>query len=151
MNNNNVKLVELNAENWYECCVLDLSKEQTDFIEPNAISIAQSKFEPTLKPYAIYFEENIVGFLMFNSVTEELDGYWVYRIMVDKHFQGKGIGKAATELMISEVAKLPNAKKIVVGYHPENKGAHYLYASLGFIDNGDRFGKEMAVIRYINE
>ena len=151
MNHNNVKLVALNAGNWYECCVLELSKEQTDFIEPNAISIAQSKFEPTLKPYAIYFEEKIVGFLMFNSVTEELDGYWVYRIMVDKHFQGKGIGKAATELMISEVAKLPNAKKIVVGYHPENKGAHYLYSSLGFIDNGDRFGKEMAVIKYINE
>ncbi|QDQ00909.1 GNAT family N-acetyltransferase [Lysinibacillus fusiformis] len=150
MNNNNVKIVELNAENWYACCVLELSKEQTDFIEPNAISIAQSKFEPTLKPYAIYLEEDIVGFLMFNSIKEELDGYWVYRIMLDKHFQGKGIGKAATELMISEVAKLPNAKKIVVGYHPENKGAHHLYASLGFIDNGDRFGKEMAVIKYIN-
>ncbi len=30
---------------------------------------------------------------MFNSVTEELGGYWVYRIMIDKHFQGKGIGK----------------------------------------------------------
>lgn len=57
MNNNNVKIVEVNAENWYECCVLELSKEQTAFIEPNAISIAQSKFEPTLKPYAIYFEE----------------------------------------------------------------------------------------------
>ncbi|WP_107924018.1 GNAT family N-acetyltransferase [Lysinibacillus parviboronicapiens] len=151
MNNNNVKIVEVNAENWYECCVLELSKEQTAFIEPNAISIAQSKFEPTLKPYAIYFEEKIVGFLMFNSVTEELGGYWVYRIMIDKHFQGKGIGKKATELMISEVAKLPNAKKIVVGYHPENKGAHRLYSSLGFIDNGDKFGKEMAVIKYINK
>lgn len=44
-----MKIVEVNAENWYECCVLELSKEQTAFIEPNAISIAQSKFEPTLK------------------------------------------------------------------------------------------------------
>lgn len=118
-------------------------------MEPNAISIAQSKFETTLKPYAIYAEDKIVGFLMYNSVQEELDGYWVYRIMVDKEYQGKGIGKAATKLMISEMTKLPNAQKIVVGYHPENFGAHNLYSSLGFIDNGDRFGKEMAVIKNV--
>ena len=149
--NNNVKLVEINAQNWYECCELEVSTEQAKYIESNAISIAQSKFEPTLKTYAIYFEERVVGFLMYNSVEEELDGYWVYRIMVDKHFQGRGIGKVATSLMISEIAKFPNAKKIIVGYHPENVGAHHLYASLGFIDKGNRFGKEMAVIKYINE
>jgi diamine N-acetyltransferase len=144
---NNVKLVELNEDNWYECCQLEVSKEQSGFIESNAISIAQSKFEPTLKPYGIYFEDRVVGFLMYNSIAEELDGHWVYRIMVDKSFQGKGIGKAATEQMIAEMQKLPDVKKIVVGYHPDNTGAHQLYASLGFIDHGDRFGKEMAVIK----
>ncbi|QPQ36639.1 MULTISPECIES: GNAT family N-acetyltransferase [unclassified Lysinibacillus] len=149
MMNENVKIVELNAENWYECCTLEISMEQQKYIEPNAISIAQSKFEPTLKPYAIYFEEKVVGFLMYNSVQEELDGYWIYRIMVDKDFQGKGIGKAATKLMISKMATLPNFKNIVVGYHPENVGAHKLYASLGFIDEGHRFGKEMAVVKHI--
>ncbi|SFP97742.1 diamine N-acetyltransferase [Psychrobacillus psychrotolerans] len=147
----NVKIVELNAENWYECCELEVSTEQKEYMEPNAISIAQSKFEPTLKPYAIYVEDKIVGFLMYNSVQEELGGYWVYRIMVDEEYQGKGIGKAATKLMISEMAKLPNPQKIVVGYHPENLGAHNLYSSLGFIDNGDRFGKEMAVIKNVSE
>ncbi|KPB06280.1 GNAT family N-acetyltransferase [Bacillus sp. CHD6a] len=149
MSTKNVKLVELNEENWYECCKLEVSLEQAKFIESNAISIAQSKFEPTLKPYAIYFKERAVGFLMYNSVPEELDGYWIYRIMVDKEFQGKGIGKAATNLMIQEMEKLPNGTKIVVGYHPMNTSAHQLYSSLGFIDYGDRFGKEMAVIKYI--
>ena len=125
-------------------------EDQYDYIEPNAISIIQSKFEPTLKAYVIYCEKNMVGFLMYNSVQEELDGYWIYRIMIDKRWQGKGIGKEATKLMISKMSSLPNAKKIVVGYHPENIGAHSLYASLGFVDNGDRFGIEMAVIKYIN-
>ncbi|QPC45569.1 GNAT family N-acetyltransferase [Mangrovibacillus cuniculi] len=146
-----VKLVEVTTENWYECCNLALLPDQQVYMEPNAISIAQSKFEPTLQPFAIYADEKVVGFLMYNTVPEELDGYWVYRIMVDKDYQGKGIGKAATKLMISEIAKLPNAKKIVVGYHPENLGAHHLYASLGFVDQGDRFGREMAVIKYIND
>lgn len=147
----NVEIEELNVDNWYDCCELDLSEKQAAYIETNAVSIAQSKFEPSLKPYAIYFEEKVVGFLMFNTLKEELDGYWIFRIMVDKNFQGRGIGKAATQLMISEMGKLPNAEKIVVGYHPDNKEAHQLYASLGFIDNGDRFGKEMAVIKHINE
>ncbi|MBW9234726.1 hypothetical protein JQK62_21250, partial [Leptospira santarosai] len=60
-------------------------------------------------------------------------------------------GKAATVLMISEMSKLPDVQKIIVGYHPENMAAHHLYASLGFVDHGDRFGKEMAVIKLINE
>lgn len=151
MTTKNVEIVELNAENWYECCELEVSKEQEEYIEPNAISIAQSKFEHTLKTYAIYAEEKVVGFLMYNTVPEELDAYWVYRIMVDKQFQGKGIGKAATKLMMLEMVHSLKVKKIVVGYQPENMGAHNLYASLGFIDKGDRFGKEMAVIKHIAE
>ncbi|WP_335873039.1 GNAT family N-acetyltransferase [Bacillus sp. 2205SS5-2] len=149
MKNVKVNLEKLNSENWYECCKLEVSEEQKNYIEPNAISIAQSKFEPALKANAIYFDGKVVGFLMYNSVKEELDGYWVYRIMIDKNFQGKGIGKEATKLMILEMATLLDAKKIVVGYNPENKAAHLLYSSLGFVDNGDRFGKEMAVIKNI--
>lgn len=151
MNLNDVKIEELNAENWYDCCGLEVETSQAKYIESNAISIAQSKFESTLKPYAIYFEEKVVGFLMYNSVQEELEGNWIYRIMVDKEYQGKGIGKAATKLMILEMAKIPHVKKLVVGYHPENKGAHNLYASLGFINHGDRFGKEMAVVKNLND
>ncbi|MDQ0273939.1 hypothetical protein J2S17_005900 [Cytobacillus purgationiresistens] len=48
MTNKNVKIIELNAYNWYECYELGVSKERSDYIESNAISIAQSKFEPTL-------------------------------------------------------------------------------------------------------
>jgi diamine N-acetyltransferase len=151
MNTENVKIVELNTENWYDCCKLEVSEEQTHYMEPNAVSIAQSKFETSLKPYAIYKDQKAVGFLMYNSVPEELDGYWVYRIMVDKVFQGQGIGKAASKLMIAEMAKSLNATKIVVGYHPDNLNAHNLYASLGFKDYGDRFGKEMAVVKQLTD
>ncbi len=146
MTNKSVEITELNAENWYECCSLEVEENQASHIEPNAVSIAQSKFEPNLKPYSIRYDGETVGFLMFNTVEEELDGYWIYRIMVDKNHQKKGIGKMAAQLMIDEMKTKLNAKKIVVGYHPENTGAHQLYRSLGFVDNGNRFGKEMAVV-----
>lgn len=147
MEQNKVILTELDANNWYECCRLNVSEEQDAFIESNAISIAQSKFETTLKPYAISLNDEIVGFLMFNTVQEELDGYWIYRIMIDKNHQGKGIAKMAVQLLVSKIAELPDANKVIVGYHPDNKAAHHLYSSVGFVDNGDRFGKEMAVIK----
>ncbi|MCM3226893.1 diamine N-acetyltransferase [Terribacillus saccharophilus] len=150
MEQNKVSLTELDANNWYECCQLNVSEEQEAFIESNAISIAQSKFVTTLSPYAISLNDKIVGFLMFNTVKEELDGYWIYRIMIDKDYQSKGIAKIAVQLMISKIAELPDADKVVVGYHPDNKAAHHLYSSVGFVDNGDRFGKEMAVIKNLN-
>src|SRR5699024_1899226 len=147
----NVKIDELNEENWYECCELKLSEKQTEYLESNALSIAQSKFEPSLKPFAIYYEDKVVGFLMFNTEKEELDGYWVFRIMVDEKCQGKGIGKSSRKLLMGEMSKLADAEKIVVGSDPENQEAHHLDVSLVFIDNGDRCGKEMAVIKYLNK
>lgn len=150
MNTEDVMIVELNAENWYACCALEMSDSQALYMEPNALSIAQSKFEPSLKPYAIYYGEKVVGFLMYNSEPEELDGYWIYRIMVDKAFQGRGIGKRATQLMLDEMASSLQARRIIVGYHPDNISAHTLYASLGFVDRGDRFGREMAVVKQLN-
>lgn len=112
MNNKSVTLVGLDAENWYDCCTLEVSENQASHIEPNAVSIAQSKFESSLKPYAIQFEGKTVGFLMFNTEIEELDGYWIFRIMIDKNYQQKGIGKIATQLMLDEMAKLPDSRKL---------------------------------------
>lgn len=147
----NVSIAEVNNDNWYDCCLLEVAQEQKAHMEPNAVSIAQSKFEPNLRPYAILLDEKIVGFLMFNSVPEELDGYWIYRIMIDQAYQGQGIGKIATQLMLTELAKSFGAKKVVVGYHPENSEAHHLYKSMGFEDHGDRFGREIAVVKQLAE
>lgn len=149
MSSASVEIKELNEENWYECCQLELGEGQEKYMEPNAVSIAQTKFEPSLRPYAIYKDGEVAGFLMVNSVKEELDGYWIYRIMVDKNQQGKGVGKAAMKLMVDEMIKAFGATKIVVGYHPDNKAAHQLYAALGFVDHGNRFGKEMAVVKQV--
>ncbi|MCC5893423.1 GNAT family N-acetyltransferase [Exiguobacterium sp.] len=141
-----VTLQPITEQNWYVCCQLTLSETQQTYMEPNAISLLQAMYEPTLEARAIYEDETMVGFLMYNTVPEELDARWVYRIMVDHAHQGKGIGRKATELMLEEMGRF-GPEPIVVGYHPDNTGAHRLYASLGFVDEGHRFGRERAVIR----
>ncbi|MGD6857061.1 GNAT family N-acetyltransferase [Bacillus infantis] len=142
-----INLQEINEENWYECCQLKVASDQEAYMEPNAVSILQSHYEQTLRAFAILKNGKMAGLLMYNTVPEELDSIWIYRIMIDSNMQGQGIGKAAALLMIEQMAQLPGARSIAVGYHPDNLAAHHLYASLGFIDKGDRFGREMAVLK----
>lgn len=141
-----ISVRELNSDNWYECCMLGVGKGQEDFVDSNAVSIAQSKYEDSLKTFGIYLGEKMVGFTMYNTVKEELDGYWIYRIMVDEKYQGKGIGRKAMEIVIERVKELAGCKRVVVGYSSKNKGAENLYMNLGFEDRGDRFGREVAVV-----
>ena len=141
-----VSLREVNAANWYDCCDLSVAKEQKPFVEPNSVSIAQSKYEPTLRLRGIYRGEDLVGFSMYNTVPEELGGHWIYRLMIDRRYQREGIAKHAMRLMIDEMAASLDCKRIVAGYKPDNIAAAALYASLGFEDGGNRFGKEMAVV-----
>lgn len=141
-----ISLREVTAENWYDCCQLSVTEEQEQFVEPNSVSIAQAKYEPTLRLKAIYLEQDLVGFLMYNTEREELGGYWIYRLMIDKRHQRKGIAKHAMQLAIKEMARNLGCKRIVAGHKPDNTAAGALYASLGFEDQGDRFGKEMAVV-----
>lgn len=140
-----IQLVPVTADNWKACCALTLTPGQQDFMEANVYSIAQAKFEPSLVLRAIMMDDTVVGFVMYNTELEELDGYWIYRIMIDQTQQGNGIGRLAMQAMIDEMRALPAAKRIIVGYRPDNQAAHRLYASLGFIDHGNRFGREMAV------
>jgi len=141
-----IGIKELNEENWYRCCEINVSKEQEKFLISNAISIAHSKYDPSLKTVAIYFEGEVVGFAMYNTVKEELDSYWIWRIMVDEKFQGQGIGEEATRLIVEDMKKFKECKRIAVAYVDGNEGAAKLYKKVGFVHRGERFGKEVAVV-----
>lgn len=86
MQRKQVTIQAINKSNWYACCQLKISDAQQAFLEPNAMSILQAQFEQTLQPYAIYEDDEMVGFVMYNTALEELDGYLIYRIMIDEQF-----------------------------------------------------------------
>ena len=59
----NVSLREITPANFKECINLKVAEDQKMFVAPNVTSIAQSKIYPTVEPFAVYNDDELVGFV----------------------------------------------------------------------------------------
>ena len=131
-----ITLRDITRDNWHQCTRLKVAPDQEHFVASNAVSMAQSKYEPEYIPLAVYDEEEMVGFVMYGK--DRTDGkYWIARVMVDHRQQGKGHGRAAMQLLLDRIGALPDCDEILISYEPENEVARRLYASLGFRETGE--------------
>lgn len=140
-----ITLQEINAENFWDIIDLQVHPEQQDLVTSNAVSIAQAKVQPECLPLAIYAEDQLVGFLMY-CIDRDDNEYWLYRLMIDKRFQGKGYGRQALEKVIEIIQKDKSRHKIFLGVDLDGKASVKLYESLGFVFNGQVFGKEHIMV-----
>ena len=76
----NVSLQEIDAENFRRCINMTVADGQEKFVASNVMSIAQSKIYPYLIPLAVYFGDEIVGFLMYER-DPETGQFWLARLM----------------------------------------------------------------------
>ena len=62
--------------------------------------------------------------------------YLIWRLMIDKKYQGKGYGKEALQLALDYVRTFPvgEAKYCWLSYEPGNDVARNLYRSFGFVE-----------------
>lgn len=144
-----ISLREVTAANWEEVADLEVHEHQEDFLDDNAWSIAESKFNRNAVPRAIYAGNIPVGFIMWESMRDEgtPHDYSIYRFMIDKDHQSKGYGRIALELALGEIRKDRKLSRITICYVPENAGAREFYASFGFREVGlDEDGEMIAEI-----
>ena len=76
--------------------------------------------------------------------------YNLWRLMIDKAYQGKRYGKEAVKLALEFIRTYPcgDAEYCWLSYEPENRVAAKLYSSFGFEETGDMDGEErIAVLR----
>ena len=84
-----VSLKEINEDNFRAVVGMKLEGEQSKYVASNVYSLAQAWLYPEAKPYAIYKEEEIVGFMMLDWDEKEREcGIW--RFMITNDQQGKG-------------------------------------------------------------
>lgn len=138
----NVELKEVTARNWRAVSQLELAPQQAGLVAGNLYSIAESKFDPSACPRAVYAQGRPVGFLMYDVAERQA---LIYRFMIDHRYQGKGYGRAALILAIDEIRAIPDVDKIAISYMPQNTVAKALYGSVGFKEVGlDDDGEMMA-------
>jgi len=143
-------LKKITEDNFNECIKLEVEESQKSFIANNTYSLAQAwLYNEKVKPFAIYNDEEMVGFVMLDTDYNEgaVNGICdIWRLMIDKNFQGKGFGKSAIQAVINYIKEELICKKIRTSVVSENIVARNLYKSLGFIPNGEFDGDEVVLI-----
>lgn len=128
---------EVTEKNWRSVAALNVAKDQQQFIESNAFSLAESLYEKNGTSVGLYDGEALVGYAMYGWYWEKRKSVWLDRFMIDEHYQGKGYAKRFLRILIQFLHDEFECKIIYLSLHPDNKLAMRLYESFGFRLNGD--------------
>ncbi len=160
-----IEFRKITGDNIEEIIALEVAENQKDFLETtNLRSFADAHMLNAdgipANPIAIYADGIAVGFLMYiydtldhESFEKEVfygkKSYFVWHIMIERRYQGKGYGKLAFEKMLMDMEKMPDgqAEYVSLFYHNNNVTAKTLYASFGFVDTGIMQDQSMLAVK----
>ena len=156
-----LELKKINRNNVGEILKLEVFDNQKSFVATNNSSIIEAYIAITenndVFTFGIYKEDKPIGFLMIGfDVNSDDEGapriangnYNIWRLMIDKKFQGKGYGKKAMDLALEFVNTSPcgTAKYCWLSYESDNNVARQLYKSVGFVETEEKDGEEIVAI-----
>ena len=136
-----VTLRKINGKTVRTICKLSVSDYQNRFVAPNALSIAQAYFTKYAWFRAIHAGDIPVGFVMLYD-NPGRPKYFLWRLMIDKRFQGMGFGYRAMELVIKYVKTRPNARTMFTSVVQAAGGPQTFYENLGFKLTGKYYDGE---------
>lgn len=143
-----VQLKPVTRENWEEALKLSVKNGQSNFVPSVAVSLAKVYIKPDgdsveYIPFAIYDNEQMVGFIMHAYEENTTDMYWINGFIVDNKYQRRGYGKAALNEMVQWIAnRFDICKEIRLTVHKENTNARHLYEQFGFLLTGEVYDDE---------
>jgi diamine N-acetyltransferase len=132
-----INLKPVTWDNFHAVEKLKVKDEQKNFVAENLYSLAQAWLEyDTTRPFAIYADDVLVGFVMLEYDEDEGEcGIW--RFMIGENHQGKGYGKEAMNVIMDYIKSNPAFKVVHLMLEPENEVAIKLYKSFGFEFTGE--------------
>ncbi|MEM8892464.1 MAG: GNAT family N-acetyltransferase [Bacteroidota bacterium] len=136
------QIIPLDRYNWELCLDIKLKPEQESFLPPVLYSLAQAKFE-NLTPYGILKNGKMVGFLMYGEFG---DICWVNRILIDKDYQGMGIGSKALGTLLDKLRLNYRCREIRTSYSADNKAASEFFGNMGFKELGEPVNNEVIAV-----
>jgi diamine N-acetyltransferase len=139
-------LRDVNADNWRDVVRIEPREDQRRFVASVSYYLNLCHYGEDWRPLALYREGEPIGFAMWAFDTEE-ESYWIGGLVIGAEHQGKGYGRAAMEAMLDHLAAQPGYREAALSCDPENTVARRLYASLGFVETGERVDDELVARR----
>ncbi len=135
-----VRLTDITYDIFHEVIDLELEEEQEEYLPSNLYSIAESSFSSSFHPRAIWYGDAIVGFLMYQFDVDDNEQHecTIWRFMIDRRHQNKGIGVTAMGLLMDEIREIDQCEIVEVYYDENNSVAKKLYTQYGFKVVGHR-------------
>jgi diamine N-acetyltransferase len=120
---------------------LAVAESQRALVASNAVSLAEALFSSEAWYRAIYHADDLAGFVMLYDESlrpnpPPMPELWVWRLMVDSRCQGRGIGRAAMELVITHARHKGVAPVLQLSFVPMSGSPERFYRSLGFRHTG---------------
>ena len=124
---------------------LEVADDQEDFVATNAESLEEADENPACVPLGVFSGDepvvidDLVGFAMY-ALDGDDGNWWIYRLMIDKRFQKRGLGRAALRAVVERMSAIPGCDAVYLGVYPENEAAANLYRQEGFRETGQILG-----------
>jgi RimJ/RimL family protein N-acetyltransferase len=138
-----VELRPVTNDNVRQVTALDRTFSQRDLVAPVSASLAEALVPPvvrgeTVQPWfrAIEADGELAGFVMLAEPYDGSPHPYLWRLVVDHHHQGRGIGRRAV-LEIADARRRAGASRLTVRYVPDAVGSpEPFYRALGFEPTG---------------
>src|SRR5581483_11740458 len=137
-----VTLQRVTVANWHVLITLQVAPDQEAWVAANHITLLEAAYcfagdlaHLHLIPLAVYADQHPVGLVLYNT-DPSFERFFIMRLMIDQHQQGKGYGRAALTQLLGLFRAYPQAKEVAVSYNVGNQVARQLYRSCGFSELG---------------
>jgi RimJ/RimL family protein N-acetyltransferase len=139
-----VRFVEITAANARHVGKLAVHHSQERLVAPVLASYADAMFpdgdagggvtEPWYR--AIEADGELAGFVMLAEVTPTNPDPFLWRLLVDRHHQGRGIGRRVIEQLASRY-RAEGHRRMAVSWVPGPGSPERFYVGLGFVPTGE--------------
>jgi diamine N-acetyltransferase len=110
-----------------------------------------AEVEPRAKPrlWSVHDGDQLVGFVMISDGIEQLDDdlvgpYYLWRLLIDKEFQGRGYGAATIDAVVDYLRSRPSANVLYTSCAAGDGSPQGFYLRYGFVLTGEsKWGEDI--------
>ena len=148
----------LTAQDVIPLIELSVAEHQLDFVAPNALTLAQSLFEPGNEIYGMWLKNTPLGLIAIIDMShpnqglepnDDPNGLLIWRLMVSKDHQGKGHGRDAMRFAEKRCRELGRGNLILSAVDHRDSAVPF-YEQLGYRKTGRIVDGEIEMVKALN-